>query len=215
MGDLLMNADADKIPGEILDDQILAPRGHYGGEVRKGEVFRIIDLEGQQVADFVVFNLNRLEERLSPENTVNLNGQVYPRVGYTLFSDEAGKLMTITADTCGVHDMLAGACSRFTNELRYGVPDTPNCRDNFAAAVKPWGLGWKDIPYNMNVFMNCPIQPDGTYSIEPPKSKAGDYTDFRADMDVLVAVSNCPQERNPCNAFNLTPLRVVRYRPES
>ena len=209
-----MNTDADKVPGKILDDKIIEPRGYYAREIRKGEIFRIIDIEGKQVADFVVFNLKRLDEKLSPENTVNLNRQVYPRVGYSLFSDEAGKLMTIVADTCGVHDMLAGACSRFTNELRYGAPDTPNCRDNFSAALKPWSLSWKDVPYNMNVFMNCPIQPDGTYTIEEPKSKAGDYVDFRADMDVLVAMSNCPQERNPCNAFRLKPLRAIHYGPE-
>ncbi len=209
-----MNTDADKVPGKILANKIIEPRGYYAREIRKGEIFRIIDIEGKQVADFVVFNLKRLDEKLSPENTVNLNRQVYPRVGYSLFSDEAGKLMTIVADTCGVHDMLAGACSRFTNELRYGVPDTPNCRDNFSAALKPWSLCWKDVPYNMNVFMNCPIQLDGTYTIEEPKSKAGDYVDFRADMDVLVAMSNCPQERNPCNAFRLKPLRAIHYGPE-
>ncbi len=208
-----MTTDAENVPGTILDDQIIAPRGHYAREIRPGEVLRIIDIEGQQVADFLAFNLQRLEERLSPENTVNLNRSVYPKVGYTLFSDEAGKLMTIIADTCGVHDMIAGACSRFTNAYRYGVPDTPNCRDNFAAAIKPWGLGWKDIPYNMNVFMNCPIQADGTYSIEEPTTKAGDYIDFQADMDVLAAMSNCPQERNKCNAFKLKPLRVIHYRP--
>jgi len=205
-------SEAAKVSGEILDDRVIAPRGYYGREIRQGEVLRIIDVQGQQVADFLALNLKRPEERLSPENTVNLNRSVYPKVGYTLYSDEAGKLMTIIADTCGVHDMIAGACSRFTNELRYGVPDTPNCRDNLAAAAKPWGLAWKDIPYNMNVFMNCPIQPDGTYTIEEPKSKAGDYVDFRADMDVLAVMSNCPQERNKCNAFELKPLRVIHYR---
>ena len=117
-----MTPDAGEVQGEVLEDRIVDPRGHYAREIRQGEVLRIIDIQGQQVADFLAFNLNRLEERLSPENTVNLNRSVFPKVGYTLFSDEAGKLMTIIADTCGVHDMLAGACSRFTNEYRYGVP---------------------------------------------------------------------------------------------
>ncbi len=209
----MTSTDADKIPGEIIEDRIIEPSGHCAREVREGEVFRIVDIEGQQVMDFLAFNLNDLDERLSPENTLNLNKQIYPKVGYTLFSDKAGKLMTIVADTCGIHDMLAGACSRYTNEYRYDVPGTANCRDNFVAALEPWGLAWKDIPYNMNVFMNCPIQADGTFSIEVPKSKAGDYIDFRADMDVLVAGSNCPQVLNPCNSGNLKPLRVVHYRP--
>lgn len=202
------------IRGKVLQEKVISPRGYFAAEVKKGQVLRIINIEGPQVADFVCFNLNRLEERLSPENTVNLNRSIFPRVGYTLFSDEAGKLMTLIADTCGTHDMLAGACSRFTNEFRYGVPDTPNCRDNLAAAVKPWGIAWKEIPYNMNVFMNCPVGPDGTYTILEPKSRAGDYVDFLAEMDVLAALSNCPQERNPCNAFRLKPIKVILYQPE-
>jgi urea carboxylase-associated protein 1 len=209
-----MSTAFDQVPGAVLDDQTIAPRGYFAAEVKQGEVFRIIDVEGQQVADFLCFNLDRLEETLSPPNTLLLNGQIFPAVGYTLYSDEAGKLMTITADTCGTHDMIAGGCTRFTNELRYGVKDTPNCRDNFVAALEPWGITWKQIPYNMNVFMNCPVQPDGGYSIELPESKAGDYVDFTADIDVLVAMSNCPQERNKCNGFQPTPMRVIHYRPE-
>lgn len=202
----------ETIEGKILEDRVIDPRGHYASEIRAGEVFRIIDIEGEQVADFLCLNLNRLEEKLSPHNTVLLNGQVFPQTGYSLYSDEAGKMMTITADTCGVHDMIAGACSRFTNEYRYDIPDLPNCRDNFATALAPWGVSWKQVPYNMNVFMNCPIQPDGSYSIELPQSKAGDYVDFTADMDVVVAMSNCPQERNKCNNFKVKPMRVIHYR---
>jgi uncharacterized protein YcgI (DUF1989 family) len=140
----------------ILRDEKVAPAGHFATEVRKGQVLRIIDLEGQQVADLVTFNARNLSEKLSVMNCVNLNKQVFPRVGYVLYSDEANAMMTIIADTCGVHDMLAGACSRFTNERRYGVKDTNNCRDNLAAALEPWGIGWKDVPFNMNVFMNAP-----------------------------------------------------------
>ena len=206
-------SDAASVRGQVLDDKVIEPRGHYAGEVKAGEVFRIIDIEGEQVADFLCFNLARLEEKLSPHNTLLLNGSVRPGIGYTLFSDEAGKLMTITADTCGTHDMIAGACSRFTNEYRYDIPDLPNCRDNFAAALAPWGISWKQIPYNMNVFMNCPIQPDGGFSIELPTSRAGDHVDFTADMDVLAAMSNCPQERNKCNNFRVKPMRVIHYRP--
>ena len=208
-----MGTDVIEVPGTVIEDRLIEPRGHHACEVRKGEVYRIVDVEGQQVADFLCFNLHRLEEKLSPHNTLLLNNQVFPGVGYTLYSDEAGALMTMTADTNGTHDIIAGACSRFTNRFRYGVEDTPNCRDNFAAALAPWGIEWKQIPYNINVFMNCPIQPDGTFTIELPSSRAGDYVDFTAETDVLAAMSNCPQERNKCNAFDPTPMRAIHYRP--
>lgn len=200
-----------RIAEHVLRDETIAPAGHFAAELRKGQVLRIIDVEGQQVADVVAFNARKLSERLSLANTVNLNKQVFPRVGYVLYSDEANALMTIIADTCGVHDMLAGSCSRFTNEHRYGVKDTKNCRDNLAAALKPWAIGWNDVPFSLNAFMNCPIGQDGSWSIQVPKSKAGDYIDFRAEMDVIAAFSNCPQIYNACNAFRLKPLQAVIY----
>jgi urea carboxylase-associated protein 1 len=198
----------------ILRDETIPPAGHFAAELRKGQVLRILDVEGQQVADLVSINAQNLSEKLSVMNSVNLNKQVFPRVGYVLYSDEANAMMTIIADTCGVHDMFAGACSRYTNERRYGVKDSKNCRDNLAEALKPWGIAWKDVPFNMNVFMNCPIGPDGNWSIQAPKSKAGDYIDFRAEMDVIAAFSNCPQIYNACNAFRLKPLKAMIYEYE-
>ncbi len=196
---------------KILRDETIEPAGHFAAEIRKGQVLRIIDLEGQQVADLVTVNADNIAEKLSVMNTISLNKQVFPGVGYVLYSDEARAMMTIVADTCGVHDMLAGACSSFTNEKRYGVKNTNNCRDNLAAALKPWGISWKDVPFNMNVFMNCPIGADGNWSIQAPKSKAGDHIDFRAEMDLIAAFSNCPQIYNACNAFRLKPLKALIY----
>jgi uncharacterized protein YcgI (DUF1989 family) len=201
----------DAMMSRVIRRETVAPGGHFAAELKRHQVLRIIDREGQQVADLVCFRLGALHEKLSVMNTISLNRQVFPRIGYLLFSDEATPLLTIIDDTCGVHDMLAGACSRFTNERRYGVKDTRNCRDNLAEALKPWGIGDKDVPFNMNVFMNCPIGPDGSWSIQAPKSKAGDHIDFRAETDVLVAFSNCPQIHNACNAFRLKPLEAVIY----
>ena len=133
---------SDRTPMKVLREETVAPGGYFATEIYKGQVLRIVDLEGQQVADLVTINAGNVGEKLSVMNTISLNKQVFPCVGYVLYSDEARGMMTIIADTCGVHDMLAGACSSFTNEKRYGVKDTQNCRDNLAAALKPWGIGW-------------------------------------------------------------------------
>jgi uncharacterized protein len=204
-------AMASPIAMRALQDQTIAPAGHFATEMRKGQVLRIIDVEGQQVADLVTFNIRNVSEKLSIVNTVNLNKQVFPRVGYVLYSDEANAMMTVIGDTGSVHDVLAGSCSRFTNEHRYGVQDTKNCRDNLAEALKPWGIGWKDVPFSLNAFVNCPIGQDGSWSIQVPKSKAGDDIDLRAEMDLIAAFSNCPQIYNACNAFRLKPLKAVIY----
>jgi uncharacterized protein len=112
-------AMANPIAMRLPQDQTIEPAGHLAAEMRKGQVLRIIDVEGQQVADLVTFNIWNVSEKLSIVNTVNLNKQVFPRVGYVLYSDEANAMMTVIGDTCGVHDVLAGSCSRFTNEHRY------------------------------------------------------------------------------------------------
>ena len=117
----------DQTKMKVLREQIVAPAGYFSGEIRRGQVLRITDIEGQQVADLVTISADNIAEKLSVMNTISLNKQVFPRVGYVLYSDEARGMMTIIADTCGVHDMLAGACSSFTNEKRYGVKDTKNC----------------------------------------------------------------------------------------
>jgi urea carboxylase-associated protein 1 len=194
-------------------DLVMPPGDGLAIEVRRGDVVRIVDVEGQQVADFVCFNLHRLEEKFSPPNTLLINGTVRLTVGHALWSDEAGRMFTIVADTVGLHDVIAGACSRFTNEVRYGVKDTPNCRDNLARVLAPRGLRWKDVPYAFNIFMNVPIEPDGRVYNAEPRSRAGDFVDLRAEMDCLVAISNCPQVLNPCNAYRAKPLRVLVSRP--
>ena len=89
------------------------------------------------------------------------------------------------------------------------VAGTPNCRSNFEQTLRPFGIPLQEIPYSFNVFMNAPIEPDGKMSIHEPISKPGDHVDLRAETDLIVAISNCPQERNPCNAFKPTRLRVI------
>jgi uncharacterized protein YcgI (DUF1989 family) len=91
------------------------------------------------------------------------------------------------------------------------VRGTPNCRSNFERVLKPYGLRLAEIPYSFNIFMNTTVSPEGKTQIEEPKSKPGDYIDLRANIDLLIAISNCPQERNPCNGWNPTPIEVIVY----
>ncbi len=198
----------------IATEEIIPPRGGTAFPIRAGQVCRVIDVEGKQVADFLCFNLHDLVDKLSVENTQLLNGTLFLTRGHHLYSTKATQLMTITADSCGVHDLISGSCSEYTNAYRYGVRGTPNCRSNFERVLKPYGIPLAEIPYSFNIFMNTPISPDGTTGIQEPKSKPGDYVDLRANIDLLIAISNCPQERNPCNGFNPTRLAVVVYEVE-
>jgi uncharacterized protein len=198
----------------VAFDEILPPRGATAFTIRAGQICRIIDLEGRQVADVVCFGLHDVADKFSPENTQSLNGTLYLTTGHHLYSTKATQLMTLGTDTCGVHDLIAGSCSEYTNAFRYGVRGTPNCRSNFERVLNPYGILPAEIPYSFNVFMNVPVSPEGKTAIQEPKSNPGDYLDLRANIDLVVAISNCPQERNPCNAFHLTPLEVLVYEVE-
>jgi uncharacterized protein YcgI (DUF1989 family) len=94
----------------------------------------------------------------------------------------------------------------------YGVPNTPNCHGNFAMALGPWGFNYRDIPNAFVPFMNVEVDENGTMEIREPTSVPGDYYDLRAEMDLLIGISNCPQERNPCNGWNPTPMGVIIYK---
>lgn len=201
----------ERVPGTVLTDEILEPRGRTAFTVRSGETVRIIDLEGQQVADLVCLCREDTSEKLSVNNTALIQGTIYITTGHSLLSDRCRKLMTITEDTCGRHDLLAGSCSEGTNRLRYGIADTPNCRSNLEQALAPFGIPLREIPYSLNVFMNVQVEADGRISINEPISKPGDHIDLRAETDLVLGISNCPQERNPCNAFKPTRLRVIVY----
>jgi uncharacterized protein YcgI (DUF1989 family) len=192
----------------LAEDFVLAPRGFVARELRPGQTLRITDIEGQQVGDVIAFTLPDLQDRLWPSTTIRLNGTVYFTTGHVLYSELSRPLLTITRDTCGRHDMLAGSCNAHIDKVRYGVDDHRGCVENFVAAIAPWGLTRADVPMSFNVFMNCPVEADGTWSIAPPVSKAGDVVELRAETQLLVAISNCPQDLNPCNAGDPKPLGI-------
>jgi urea carboxylase-associated protein 1 len=202
-------------PTYVVFDKILAAAAGTAFEVAAGQVLRIIDVEGKQVPDLLCFDSSDYSDKLSPPNTQLINQTIFLKTGHHLYSTRCRPLMTILEDTCGVHDIISGACSSYTNAFRYGVRGTPSCRTNFEEALRPYGIPEREIPYNLNIFMNVTVAADGSTQIEEPKSKAGDYIDLVADTDVLVAISNCPQSRNPCNGWNPSPLRLILHEPQA
>jgi urea carboxylase-associated protein 1 len=189
-------------------DAVIPPGGHWSGIVPRGATLRLTDLEGRQAVDFLCYNAADPSDRYCAADTMKISGQLFVGLGTKLYSDMGNVLFTVTADTCGRHDTIGGCCSRESNFVRYGVKEGPNCRDNFLRALAEHGLGKKDIVANLNFFMYVPITPEGGMAIVDGLSKPGDYIDLRAEMDVLVALSNCPQVNNPANDFNPTPIRV-------
>jgi urea carboxylase-associated protein 1 len=204
---------APEVPGRVVDDRVVPAGGEWSSVVPAGHVLRIVDLEGRQAVDFLCYSAADPSERYNAADTMKYAGTVFLTTGHGLYSGLGRQLFTIVADTCGRHDTIGGCCSAESNRLRYGVENTPNCRDNFLKALVRFGLGRKDIVANVNWFMNVPVEADGRMGIVDGWSKAGDYVDLRAETDVLVAISNCPQIYNPCNGGRPTPIGLVTYEP--
>jgi urea carboxylase-associated protein 1 len=123
-------------------------------------------------------------------------------------------MLTISADTCGRHDTLGGACASESNTVRYDLEKRHmhSCRDNWMQAIAnhpEYGLTKRDITHNINFFMNVPVTADGGLTFEDGISAPGKYVEMVADMDVIVLVSNCPQLNNPCNGYDPTPIELL------
>jgi urea carboxylase-associated protein 1 len=191
---------------------VVLPSGQgWTHELAAGETFRIVDLEGNQAVDTLFFNARDTSERYSATETVRAQGNLYLTTGTALVSSEGRSLLTIVADTCGRHDTLGGACSAESNQVRYALAkkDMHSCRDTFLLALARHGMTKRDLPSNINFFMNVPVTPRGGLKFDDGVSAPGRYVELKAELDVLVLISNCPQLNNPCNAYNPTPVRLL------
>ena len=195
---------------KIFLEEVIPAREYTSLVLHRGEILRVIDLEGKQVADLVAFNATDKGEKLSCVYSNLLNGTWKLTKGYTLYSNRARPMFSIIEDKVGLHYSGGGFCSEEINFLRFNVRNTRNCADNLTLAFKPHGIQRQDFDFDccFNIFMNLTFQPDGSMKLQEPLSKPGDYIDLKSEMDCIIAISNCPQDRNPCNGFNPTPLQI-------
>lgn len=196
----------------VLSLTILAGDGWFH-QINRGQTLRIVDLEGNQAADTFFFNAGDVTERYSAQDTIREQGSIYLTTGTKLKSNLCREMLTITADTCGRHDTLGGACAAESNMVRYSFDKRfmHACRDTFLLqmALSGYRVTKRDLAHNINFFMNVPVTPDGGLKFADGVSEPGKYVEMRAEMDVLCLISNCPQLNNPCNAYNPTPIRVL------
>jgi urea carboxylase-associated protein 1 len=194
----------------IVHDEIVAARAAWARVVRAGQTLEIVDLEGNQAVDCLLYDAHDHGHRYSAPDTIVAQGNVFLVEGSVLRSNEGLPMMTITGTTCAYHDTIGGACSRESNTLRYGhhTAHQHACVDNFLDAGSRFGLGKRDLVSNINWFMNVPVGADGTLGIVDGISAPGLTVELRAEIDTLVLISNCPQVNNPCNGFNPTPIQL-------
>ena len=161
-------------------------------EIRRGQIFRIVDLRGNQAVDTLFYNAHDYADRYSAQDTIREQRNIYLTTGTRLVSTQGTVLLTITADTCGRHDTLGGACANESNMVRYAIDKRHMhaCRSSFLKGLIEWGQGMekRDITSNINFFMNVPVTPEGKLTFEDGISDPGKYVEMRAETDVLAAI---------------------------
>lgn len=202
---------------EPVLDLVVAPGDGWIGQIPAGGRLRITDLHGNQAVDTLLYDAHDYANRYSAVDTIREQGTVYLTTGSALRSVDGDVLATIVEDTCGRHDTLGGACAKESNVVRYGwhTRHQHACRTTFLRQIAKWGNGLtkRDLTHNINFFMNVPLTPEGGLTFEDGVSAPGKYVELRADRDILVLVSNCPQINNPCNGYDPTPIGLAVWAP--
>jgi urea carboxylase-associated protein 1 len=198
-------------PETAIYDQHIPARQPWSRVIHKGQILRIIDLQGNQAVDTLFYRADDPSERYSAQDTIVNQGNIFITTGTEILSNEGNVMMIVIADECGRHDTVGGACSMESNSVRYGLhkKHLHACVENYLLELSKYEMNKRDLVSNINFYMNVPVSADGTLEIVDGISEAGKIVELRAEMDVMVLISNCPQVNNPCNAYNPTPIRLI------
>ena len=181
--------------------------------LKKGQILRLIDVEGNQSGDVQIYNANNTAERYSAQNTITAQANTMIELGTVILSNDGNPMLTVVADTCGEHDTLGSGCSaegnvvRYTDKTRY----MHSCRDTFVRTLENFDMAKRDQVCNLNFFTKVILDDKGRLEFADGISGPGKYIELRAEMDVLFLLSDCAQLNNPCNDYNPTPIRMVVF----
>ncbi|HMG06606.1 MAG TPA: urea carboxylase-associated family protein [Chthoniobacterales bacterium] len=182
--------------------EILQPQTGTAFELEKGQLLRVIDLKGEQVADLTAFNRDDHEEWLSSGRTIDYANTIYLTTDHLLYSNRSRPMLTIVQDDVGRHDFLLTPCSPETFKIIYDDDRYhPSCFENLHTNLEQFGIAADRIPTTLNIFMNVTVASDGSLAILPPRSRAGDTVTFRAEMDLIVGLTACSAEMSNNYAF--------------
>jgi uncharacterized protein YcgI (DUF1989 family) len=182
--------------------QVIKKQSGAAFKLKKGQKLKVIDAEGEQVSDMVLFNAKDRREKLSSGKTMDFEESILISSGNFLWSNRSNKMAEILEDTNGRNDFLLAPCSPETFEVMYDYDGYhPSCFENLYTSLEEFEIQPDDIPTAFNIFMNVQFDEKGKISVDPPLSKAGDYVLFEAKMDLIVALTACSAEDSNNGSF--------------
>ncbi|HYM78461.1 MAG TPA: urea amidolyase associated protein UAAP1 [Candidatus Dormibacteraeota bacterium] len=200
----------------VLWQEAIQPGASWSHVLKRGTALRVTDLEGGSNVGGIFYNFECPVERYNMPDTLKAQHIARLTSGFVLYSDMGRILLSITADTVGWHDPIGGTSNRQLVEARYGPSSYQqerndyhkNGRDSFEVELGKWGLGPRDLAANVNLFSRVDVADDGSMSFAPGNSKAGDYIDLRAEMNVLVILNTCQHPLDPNPKYQPKPVQV-------
>jgi uncharacterized protein YcgI (DUF1989 family) len=185
---------------------IIPPRSGTAFILKKGQRLKVTDPEGEQVSDFICYNLADLGEYLSSGRTIDYAETIFLTAGHSFYSNRSNIMFSMEEDKVGRHDFLLTPCSAEMFRIIYGHTEPhKGCFGNLRDALKEFGIAPDNIPICFNIFMNVAVNGDtGKISVLPPKSKPGDYVVLQAKMDLIVGMTACSAGMS--NNFSFKPI---------
>jgi len=193
---------------------IISPRSGVAFTLRKGDKLNVYDIQGEQVSDFICYNLHDKKEYLSSGRTLDYAETMLFTKGDLFYSNRSNVMFQIIEDTVGRHDFLLAPCSAEMFRITYGHSEPhQGCFGNLRNSLAAHGIEGDDIPTCFNIFMHVAINSDtGKLSVLPPKSKAGDFITIEAKMDLLVGMTACSAGMS--NNFTYKPIGYEIFKPD-
>ncbi len=188
----------------------IAPQSGSGFRLKAGEILRVYDPYGEQVSDLFAFNADDHRCALSGGRTIDYASKIYLTKSDVLYSNDSRVMFTILDDTVGRHDFLLTPCSQEMFEILYKHKGHhPSCFENLYTALAQFGIKPEQIGTTFNIFMNVEVAPDGSVHVKPPLSKAGDFIELRAEMDMVCALTSCSAENSNNGSFKPIDYEIV------
>jgi hypothetical protein len=197
---------------DVIHREAIPGGWYWTTRLNRGEALRIVNTSGASCVSLLAWSRADTSERLNHADTIKVQWAATLRKGRVILSDMGRVLFSIVEDTTGgAHDALTGGSTAATNALRYGTPPFRNTRDNFILAAGKLGLDRRDVHPCISFFAPVNVEDGGRFIWNGSRRTAGDFIDLRAEMDLLVALSNCPHPLDPSPAYAPGVADIARY----
>ncbi|TWC00343.1 hypothetical protein FBZ93_105140 [Bradyrhizobium macuxiense] len=199
----------------IIHREVIPAGWYWTTRLNRGDALRIVNTSGKSTVSLLAWNAADPSERLNHADTIKVQWAARLQKGRVLLSDMGRALLGITEDTSAAHDAVVGGSTSATNLANYGDGNFRNTRDNFILAAMKLGLDRRDVHPCVSFFAPVAIDADGKFVWSEGRREKGDFVELRAEMDLLIALSNCPHPLDPAAAYPQASVEIVRYRADA